>query len=198
MPAAAADDDDGPAMSTRDGQEALLKRAALEDCANGKTLFESDALASLEICRQLNLPLRRMEGGDSSTKEETVKQAAARLSELAAEVDRMSVALRERLTDGVTADVAASEYAGASLTQPTPLTSAYGLHTNPTHVVSQYANALDWILFDGARLDLKGVAALPSLEELKREVALPSTEFPSDHVSLVCDVEWRQGAAEVE
>ena len=198
MPAAAADDDDGPALLNRPNQEALLKRAALEDCANGKTLFESDALASLEICRQLNLPLSRMEGGGSSTKEETVKQAAARLSELAAEVDSMSVALRERLTDGVTADVAASEYAGASLTQPTPLTSAYGLHTNPTHVVSQYANALDWILFDGARLELKGVAALPSLEELKREVALPSTEFPSDHVSLICDVEWRQGVAEVE
>ena len=196
MPAAAADDDDGPAMSTRDGQEALLKRAALEDCANGKSLFESDALA-FEICRQLNLPLSRMEGGIAVQRRDR-KASGARLSELAAEVDSMSVALRERLADGVTADVAASEYAGASLTQPTPLTSAYGLHTNPTHVVSQYANALDWILFDGARLELKGVAALPSLEELKREVALPSTEFPSDHVSLICDVEWRQGAAEVE
>ena len=47
------------------------------------------------------------------------------------------------------------------------------------------------------RPDLSGsglgeaVAPLPSVEELTRDVALPSAEFPSDHVSLCADLAWR-------
>ena len=33
-------------------------------------------------------------------------------------------------------------------------------------------------------------AAAPPLGDL-RHVALPSQEFPSDHVWLACDVEWK-------
>ena len=82
----------------------------------------------------------------------------------------------------------------AVLHQPTRLQSAYGLHTHPTHVVPRYANALDWICLDAEQLEVRAVAPLPSLEELTRDVAIPSAEFPSDHVALCCDLAWREDA----
>lgn len=33
---------------------------------------------------------------------------------------------------------------------------------------------------------------LPDEEELKQLVAIPSLVFPSDHISLVADLEWNQ------
>ena len=85
----------------------------------------------------------------------------------------------------------ATRAAGVRLTQPTPLQSVYGLHSQPTHAVPGYANTLDWICVDSARLDVVGVAPLPPLEELTRHVAMPSVEWPSDHVSLCADLAWR-------
>ena len=81
--------------------------------------------------------------------------------------------------------------AGVRLTQPTPMQSAYGLHAPPTHVVPRYANTLDWICVDGQRLEVVRVAPRPPLQELTRDVAMPSAEWPSDHVSLCCDLAWR-------
>ena len=43
---------------------------------------------------------------------------------------------------------------------------------------------------DAQQLRVESVAPLPSLEELTRDVAIPSAEFPSDHVSLCCDLAW--------
>jgi len=65
------------------------------------------------------------------------------------------------------------------------------VHTQPTHVVAGYANALDWLAFSPASLRMLATAPLPSEEELRKDVALPSAEFPSDHVSLIVDLEWR-------
>jgi hypothetical protein len=50
---------------------------------------------------------------------------------------------------------------------------------------------LDWICADAAQLDVLGTAPIPPSEELIRDVAIPSAEFPSDHVSLCCDLAWR-------
>ena len=55
-----------------------------------------------------------------------------------------------------------------------------------------YQNTLDWICVDDARLRVVGTAPLPPLEELTREGAIPSSDFPSDHVALVADVAWRR------
>ena len=79
---------------------------------------------------------------------------------------------------------------GTPLSIATPLRSAYGVHTRPTHATVGYLNALDWIAFEPGPLRLVGVAPLPPTSELVRCTALPSAEYPSDHVSLACDVEW--------
>ena len=89
----------------------------------------------------------------------------------------------------------AATAAGVRLSQPTPLTSVYGLHSRPTHAVPGYANTLDWVCVDATQLRVDGVAPLPPLEALTRHVAMPSVEWPSDHVSLCCDLSWRDDDA---
>ena len=79
---------------------------------------------------------------------------------------------------------------GAALCHSLDLASAYGPHCVPTHCVAGYANALDWICFSRETLRVVGVAPLPPIDELRRHVAIPSAEFPSDHVSLVADLEF--------
>jgi len=131
--------------------------------------------------------------------------AHTRLAELERRLARAQLALRSRLASegGAAAaaaaaaggDAEASRWAvgaaGVRLTQPTPMQSAYGLHAPPTHVVPRYANTLDWICVDGQRLEVVRVAPRPPLQELTRDVAMPSAEWPSDHVSLCCDLAWR-------
>eukprot|EP00746_Dinoflagellata_sp_MGD_P048523 gnl/MRDRNA2_/MRDRNA2_220278_c0_seq1.p1 gnl/MRDRNA2_/MRDRNA2_220278_c0~~gnl/MRDRNA2_/MRDRNA2_220278_c0_seq1.p1 ORF type:complete len:150 (+),score=25.48 gnl/MRDRNA2_/MRDRNA2_220278_c0_seq1:35-451(+) len=87
-------------------------------------------------------------------------------------------------------------YPGVALRQPISLESVYGLHTQPTHVVPRYVNTLDWICIDMAHLRVESTAPLPSIEELTREVAMPCKEWPSDHVSLICDLVWREDSKE--
>ena len=129
--------------------------------------------------------------------------AHTRLAELERRLDRAQLALRARLASegGAAASAAggdaeasrwAAGAAGVRLTQPTPMESAYGLHAPPTHVVPRYANTLDWICVDGQRLEVVRVAPRPPLQELTRDVAMPSAEWPSDHVSLCCDLAWRK------
>jgi len=79
---------------------------------------------------------------------------------------------------------------GIRLSVAPPLRSAYGVHTRPTHATPGYLNALDWVLFEPGPLRLVGVAPLPPVSELLRDTALPSAEYPSDHVSLCADLEW--------
>ena len=79
---------------------------------------------------------------------------------------------------------------GTPLSVAPPLRSVYGVHTRPTHAVPGYLNALDWVLFEPGPLRLVGVAPLPPVSDLLRDTALPSAEYPSDHVSLCADLEW--------
>ena len=50
---------------------------------------------------------------------------------------------------------------------------------------------IDWICVDAERLQVVGTAPRPPLQELTRDVAMPSAEWPSDHVSLCADLAWR-------
>ena len=54
-----------------------------------------------------------------------------------------------------------------------------------------YVNCLDWIFVDKAAFRVRAAATLTPLEAMQRHTALPSREFPSDHVWLACDVEWK-------
>ena len=182
-----------------------LVAAIVGDAAAGRSLLNSEALAAVEVAHQLRLPLVAMAGGahaDAARSASWYTRARTRLDRLTRRLIAAKGALQEAVASEASVPVAAAEddevraswwatrAAGVHLSQPTPLASAYGLHTQPTHVVPGYANTLDWICLDASRLDVVGVAPLPPLEELTREVAMPSTEWPSDHVSLCCDLAW--------
>ena len=48
---------------------------------------------------------------------------------------------------------------------------------------------LDYIFMEGSKMEAKLVAPFPSEDVLSENVALPSVYFPSDHVSLIVDIE---------
>ena len=202
--AALAEMDGGRSGGAMTGLSRLVG-AMVSDAAKGRTLLNSDALAAAEVARQLRLPLSVMATRAPAEMHDTswYTRAHMRLAELERRLLSAKVALRSRVaSEGGAAALAAGEdaealrwaagAAGVRLTQPTPLQTVYNaLHAPPTHVVPRYANTLDWICVDAQRLEVVSVAPRPPLQALTRDVAMPSAEWPSDHVSLCCDLAWR-------
>ncbi|EEB10871.1 CCR4-NOT transcription complex subunit, putative [Pediculus humanus corporis] len=60
-----------------------------------------------------------------------------------------------------------------------------------TNYTKGFKACLDYIYFQNNRLELESFVPFPSLDDLSREVALPSTFFPSDHVALIADLKWK-------
>ena len=181
-----------------------LAAAIVSDAAAGRSLLNSEPLAAAEVARQLRLSLSvmavRAPAADGTS---WYTRAHTRLEELTGRLLRTKAALRSRVaSEGGAATLAAGEdaeaalgwaarAAGVHLSHPTPLQSVYGFHSPPTHLVPRYANTLDWICIDAQRLEAISTAPRPPLEELTRDVAMPSVEWPSDHVSLAADLAWR-------
>ena len=196
----------GTATARGGGHLSRLAAAMVRDAAQGRSLLNSDALATAEVARQLRLPLSavaviRAPTNSGSDTTSWYTGAHTRLRHLMQRLVRAKVALRSRVTseEGSASALAAGDEvasarswatraAGVRLSQPTPLQSVYDLAAPPTHVVPRYANTLDWIFVEPQRLEVLAVAPRPPLEELTRDVAMPSAEWPSDHVSLVADV----------
>ncbi len=59
-----------------------------------------------------------------------------------------------------------------------------------TNYTQGFKGVLDYIFTDSDHLSTVRTVPLPSLSELSEFVALPSVYFPSDHISLVADLEW--------
>ncbi|KAJ8726280.1 hypothetical protein PYW07_000978 [Mythimna separata] len=79
---------------------------------------------------------------------------------------------------------------GLSLKQDISLASACG--TPPyTNFTAEFADCLDYIFYDKTNLEVEQVIPLPSVEEFKLHTALPSVVFPSDHVALVSDLQFK-------
>jgi 2',5'-phosphodiesterase len=82
------------------------------------------------------------------------------------------------------------------------LDAAYTEAPEFTHYVDGFHGTLDHILVS-ASSDGKALSgfhpvrcgAMPSQEQVTRNVAMPSENFPSDHVCLVCDLEWKQSVS---
>jgi len=58
-----------------------------------------------------------------------------------------------------------------------------GKYTNYTR---DFKGIIDYIFYDFTSLQVTEKERLPEEKELSREVALPNSKFPSDHVPLVC------------
>ncbi|KAL1124066.1 hypothetical protein AAG570_001836 [Ranatra chinensis] len=80
---------------------------------------------------------------------------------------------------------------GLTLRHPYSISSAYGT-PEYTNLTANFSGCLDYIYFQNDALLLKQVVPLPSDEEVKKHVALPNIEFPSDHLALVADFGWKK------
>ncbi|GLE01217.1 hypothetical protein PINS_up010047 [Pythium insidiosum] len=61
-----------------------------------------------------------------------------------------------------------------------------------TNFAGTFVGTLDYILVSASDLGVRQIFPLFSREDVSHEVALPSTVFPSDHVSLIADVHWKR------
>ena len=78
---------------------------------------------------------------------------------------------------------------GVDLRHDLVLASSDELTTSFTNYVRGYIGCLDYIFYEATRLRVRQVVPLPP-EDQVAPTALPSRRFPSDHLSLCCDLEF--------
>jgi len=66
-----------------------------------------------------------------------------------------------------------------------------------THYLQNFKATLDYVLVSESSGESGGLAPhrsaeMPDEELLSKDVAMPSAVFPSDHVSLICDLKWKK------
>jgi mRNA deadenylase 3'-5' endonuclease subunit Ccr4 len=77
-----------------------------------------------------------------------------------------------------------------TISHPLHMSSAAGFPAF-TNYTRDFKMTLDYIFVDTDSLAVTAVAPLPTEEVLSEHVALPSIVFPSDHVSLIVDVDFQ-------
>jgi len=85
--------------------------------------------------------------------------------------------------------------AGMNLHHSLQLVSACG-YPRYTNFVAGFSGCLDYIYVDRESLKVAKVVPLPSHEDVTLFTALPNAVFPSDHLPLICDLEW-SGASQM-
>ncbi len=72
--------------------------------------------------------------------------------------------------------------------------SAYeGCEGNFTNLTDKFVGTIDYIFYSESPTHfLKDILKLPLAEEVKGETALPNSEFPSDHLPLVCSFGFKK------
>lgn len=74
---------------------------------------------------------------------------------------------------------------------PFDLVSACGI-PDFTNFAGNFVGTLDYVLVDDNLFQVDDVFPSFTLDEVSEEVALPSSKFPSDHISLLCDLSWKE------
>lgn len=77
-----------------------------------------------------------------------------------------------------------------SLTQPYNFKSACGCPEFTNYTVG-FSACLDYIFYQTDKLKVSQVVPFPTTDELKAHMAIPSIVFPSDHIALIADLEWK-------
>lgn len=60
-----------------------------------------------------------------------------------------------------------------------------------TNFAGTFVGTLDYTMMGSECLTVKQVFPFFTADEVSEEVALPSSKFPSDHISLICDLDWK-------
>eukprot|EP00088_Acartia_fossae_P009765 TRINITY_DN14796_c0_g1_i1.p1 TRINITY_DN14796_c0_g1~~TRINITY_DN14796_c0_g1_i1.p1 ORF type:complete len:562 (-),score=113.78 TRINITY_DN14796_c0_g1_i1:360-2045(-) len=83
------------------------------------------------------------------------------------------------------------EVTGLSISHPFSLDSAAGTPQYTNYTVG-FKDCLDYIFYDTINFDVEQVVPFPTEDELALNTALPNASFPSDHISVVVDLKWKQ------
>lgn len=144
---------------------------------------------ALEVARAVLRELRAHEEGLARASSSAAEEEAAALSRLTAE---QTATARGWLALPIGA-------CSMHLTHPLSMTSACG-YVEYTNFVRGFVGALDWVFVDGGDDDggkgrrgglrATNATAAPPLDALTAETALPNSEFPSDHIPMVADLEF--------
>lgn len=78
---------------------------------------------------------------------------------------------------------------GMEMSHDLDLESACGT-PDYTNFVTGFQGCLDYIFIEKNGLKAKSIVPMPTHQEVTQNTALPNTVFPSDHIALVCDIEW--------
>lgn len=79
---------------------------------------------------------------------------------------------------------------GVTLQQPFNIASAYK-DVKYTNFTPLFAACLDYIFYQTDNLSVVQTVPVPSDEELQAHTAIPSVVYPSDHVALIADFQWK-------
>jgi len=60
-----------------------------------------------------------------------------------------------------------------------------------TNYVNGFKDCLDYIFYDKSMFTVEQIIPFPTNEELELNTALPNVSFPSDHISVVVDLKWK-------
>lgn len=70
-------------------------------------------------------------------------------------------------------------------------TENLGYRNRYSNFTPDYRDLLDHIFIQNEKLEVEAIGPQPSVEQLEEETALPSSCFPSDHVSVVVDLRFK-------
>ena len=59
-----------------------------------------------------------------------------------------------------------------------------------TNFSASFHSCLDYIFIEPDSFRVEKVIPLPSHEDVTKLTALPNAGFPSDHLAIICDLEW--------
>ncbi|PRD32059.1 UNVERIFIED_CONTAM: Pde12 [Trichonephila clavipes] len=60
-----------------------------------------------------------------------------------------------------------------------------------TNYTQDFHGCLDYIFYSKNNLEVTDVVPMPNHEHVTAQVALPNDYFPSDHIALVCTLQWK-------
>ncbi|GBL88280.1 2',5'-phosphodiesterase 12 [Araneus ventricosus] len=61
-----------------------------------------------------------------------------------------------------------------------------------TNYTAEFTGCLDYIFYSKDILEVSDVVPMPRHEQVTAQQALPSEYFPSDHIALICTLQWKK------
>ena len=105
-------------------------------------------------------------------------------------LNEMGIAQPREIFDKTADQPVPEVFLGLDLSHSFSFTSACG-EPRYTNFTRDFQDTLDYMFMDNAYFSGASMMPLPSHEDVTKNGYLPSPNFPSDHLPLVCDLKWK-------